>query len=235
MLMFMPLPLPTQWTLVACGLVAHADGTLDGEEIERLMELVDEEADGDEYARWLSIVSDPLQLAQLSETLASPPAESHRDLLEQAWMMSVIDGHRTEAELRVLEGLAERFGVEAVQLEFWRDAWAQSERELADALAVTLAIVLAPQRDDEATLRETIARVPAALEERDRLLEVAFTMRDTDEVVRRLSGLSKRRRSDVLRLVAGPARASEAAKTRFVALAVASGIAPAKAQSLLAG
>ena len=40
----------TEWVLVACGLITHADGTLDGNEAERLMAMVDDRIPEDDYA-----------------------------------------------------------------------------------------------------------------------------------------------------------------------------------------
>ena len=65
----MALSLTTQWTLVASGLVAHADHVLSGEECERLMALVDEEVDGDGYAQWMSIISDRERLETHAGTI----------------------------------------------------------------------------------------------------------------------------------------------------------------------
>src|SRR5690606_23000467 len=56
--------LATTWTLTACGLMAHADGVLDGEECDRITAMIEEEVgtDADAYAEWLAVVGDRASL-----------------------------------------------------------------------------------------------------------------------------------------------------------------------------
>src|SRR5687768_255247 len=80
----------SQWTLVACGVMAHADGVLDGEECDRLLAMVEDEADGEEYSDWLAALGDAKRLDQLLEELPPAPAEDHREILENAWTLAIV-------------------------------------------------------------------------------------------------------------------------------------------------
>ena len=110
----MAVSLTTQWKLVACGLVAHADGVLDGEECDRLMAAVDDAADGDTYSEWLATVADPERLQRVLDELPTPPEESRRAILEQAWTMSIVDGERCDAETA-----AASFGMRNISMTSW--------------------------------------------------------------------------------------------------------------------
>jgi DnaJ-domain-containing protein 1 len=206
----MALSLPTQWTLVASGLMAHADHVLSGEECERLMALVDEEVDGEAYAEWMSVVSDPARLSATLERLAVPPAESHRQILEEAWLMAVVDGERVEAELDALRGIATRLGVAPAQLEQWREAWDAAQRVHAASAVAALGHVLGGASDDAGVLEGFVHALPTTHEHRAELLAAGLPHEDLEAVRRRLHGASRGQRRDVLRRLAGVAHGDEA-------------------------
>lgn len=189
-----------QWSLICGGLVAHADGVLDGSECERLMGLL-EAADGlggEEYGAWVAAIGSPARLEELLEVLEPPEAEHHRELLEGAWIMAVVDGVRTPEEAAMIERLADRLGVEPVQLEYWRDAWTAAEREFATAVAAVLGYALgggAPAREgDRAAVRDTMWATPCDQALRDELISRAMAPVGRDEAARELSGLARSRR-----------------------------------------
>ncbi len=214
----MALSLTTQWTLVASGLVAHADHVLSGEECERLMALVDEEVDGDAYAQWMSIVSDRERLEALLDELPAPPPDSHRQILEDAWLMSVVDGERVEAELEVLRRIATRLQVEPMQLDFWREAWSEAQRAYADTAVAALAHVLGGENpglpEDEGVIERFVHGLPTTLEHRGELAAAGMLPQGHDDVERRLRGLPRAQRRDLVRRLAiaaaGAAREDEA-------------------------
>ncbi|MCA9699376.1 MAG: hypothetical protein KC431_17760, partial [Myxococcales bacterium] len=90
----MPVSPEIEWILIACGLIAHADGHLDGNEVERLMSMVDDQIPADEYADWLDLLGDREALEARYAALPEPPASQHRSLLEEAWTMAMVDGTR---------------------------------------------------------------------------------------------------------------------------------------------
>jgi tellurite resistance protein len=217
----MALSLPTKWTLVASGLMAHADHVMSGEECERLMALVDEEVDGDAYAEWLSVVSDRDRLAATLEGLAVPPPETHRTILEEAWLMAVVDGERVDAELEVLRGIATRLGVAPVQLDAWRDAWDVAQHVLADSAVAALGHVLGPA--GEGDTERFVHALPTTHEHRAQLLAAGLADEGLDAVLRRLQGAGRSQRRDLLRRLAGAVRADDA-RARWRALGRALGL-----------
>lgn len=228
----MALALQSQWTLVAAGLMAHADRVLAGEECERLMLLVEQGTGDDEYARWLAAVSDPARLAEIAEALPAPPADSRRAILEEAWLMAVVDGERVQAETAMLETLGQRFSIEPVQLEYWREAWTSAQHDRAEATARLLGVALgdgAPVLPEHRRLVETLAlSLPTTAEHREALARIAAAPIDEADVVRRLGALSRPGRRDAAaRALAVLADQEDlaGARARIRAVAVASGIA----------
>lgn len=229
----MPLDSVKQWTLICSGLVAHADGVLDGSECERLMGLLEssEGVDGDEYGAWISAIGSPARLEELLEVLEPPTAEHHRELLEGAWVMAIVDGVRTPAEGAMIERLADRMGVEPMQLEYWREAWAVAERDFANAVAHALGYVvgggaLVPE-DDRAAVRDTMWATPCEQALRDQLIARATAPTSRDEAARELSGLARSRRTAALQRCVDAVRRStdiEAAKARLMDLAWAASV-----------
>jgi tellurite resistance protein len=232
--------LTSKWQLVACGLVAHADDVLDGEECDRLMAMVDEEVDGDEYSSWLTAVGDRERLRAIMSELPPPPADSHRAILEQAWNMSIVDGERCEAESAVLEELAARLGVEPMQLEFWRDAWAAAEHDAAQWIAAALGWVLGGGKacapEDGTRIRLVVTTLPTADAHREALVGVASDAQSRDDVIRRLSKLSRRKRRWALSRMAPAVSSTDDggdAQRRYIELAAELGIAASTADALL--
>jgi uncharacterized tellurite resistance protein B-like protein len=230
----MAVSLETEWILVACGLIAHADGTLDGNEAERLMAMVDDRIPEDDYADWLAAIASKDELEARYAALADPPSEQHRTLLEEAWTMAMVDGERNIEELLVLTRIAERFGVDPMQLEFWREAWTRNEQELAHSVTVLAARVLgggeALFEDDHSAFLDLIERLPTSADERERLAGLASgpeLVQDPGEIARRLAAMSRTRRVAAFSLVAPLVGASvepEQARARFVDMGRAAGL-----------
>jgi len=220
----MALSLTTQWTLVASGLVAHADRVLSGEECERLMMLVDEEVDGDSYAEWMGIVSDRERLDAMLTGLTLPPSESHRQILEDAWLMAVVDGERAQEELDVLRRIATRLRVDGKQLESWREAWSTAQHAHAETAMAALGHVLAdepPEARGDA-IEHFVHALPTTHEHRAKLVAGGLSNPPRDDVKRRLSTSSRSQRRDLVRRLASAATAAtraDAAVERWRALA----------------
>ena len=213
-----------QWTLVCGGLVAHADGVLDGHECERLMGVLEaaEGLDGEEYGAWMTAIGDPQRLEELLAALPAPPQEHHRELLEGAWVMAVVDGKRTPEEAQMIERLATKMGVESVQLDYWREAWTSSEQEFARAVAAVLGWVMgggAPALpEDRAAISDALWQTPCEQGLRDQLLAVAMAPSTRDEAAKQLSSLTRARRIAAVQRAVGPCKAASRpaeAKARF--------------------
>ncbi len=221
----------TEWVLIACGLIAHADGTLDGNEAERLMAMVDDQIPEDDYPEWLSVIGNKAELEARYAALPDPPPEQHRSLLEEAWTMAMVDGSRDTEELLVLTQIAERLGVDPMQLEFWREAWTRNEQEFATNVAELAAAVLgggeALYEDDLSPFLNLIERLPTSQDERERLAGFATSPpSDTEALARRLAAMPRSRRVYALALVAPLAGAAvdERARGRFVEIGRTAGI-----------
>ena len=228
----MPVSPEIEWILIACGLIAHADGHLDGNEVERLMSMVDDQIPADEYADWLDLLGDREALEARYAALPEPPASQHRSLLEEAWTMAMVDGTRNTEELLVLTRIAERLGVDPMQLEFWREAWTQAEREYAVRVAELAALCLGGDKplfeDDHSPFLDMIQRLPTSNDERERLGTLAHQPPgDRDELARALAALPRPRRVQAFRLVAALVRGSvdsDAANERFAEIARTAGL-----------
>lgn len=229
----MPLDPVKQWSLICGGLVAHADGVLDGAECERLMAVLEsvDEVGGDEYAEWVSAIGDPKRLEELLEVLEPPGAESHRELLESAWVMAVVDGTRTPEERAMIERIADRLGVESVQLEYWREAWTTAEQEFATAVAAALSYALGGgalvASRERGAVEDTLWATPCEQALRERMIGRAMSPVSRDDAARDLSGLSRSRRVGALQRTVSAIRRSserEAAQARLVDLAWAASV-----------
>lgn len=238
----MALSLQTQWTLVASGLIAHADEVMAGEECERLMALLDERADEDEYSAWFELVSDPEGLFAKLESLPALPEEHHRAVLEEAWLMAAADGKRVPEEAEMLGRVAKKLGVETVQLDFWREAWTNAQNAISEA--GTRAIVYCLVGGDRSAAkdqRDVAQRVWDALPVTDdqgptlqRLLTEAHSEAET---LRQLHELERPHRKVVLRAVAQVMReaADDKAHERFRQVAEEAGLDEDTIDTLLRG
>ncbi|MFO7562133.1 MAG: TerB family tellurite resistance protein [Enhygromyxa sp.] len=222
----------TEWILVACGLIAHADGVLDGNEAERLMAMVDDRIPEDVYPEWLSVIGNRAELEARYAALPEPPAEQHRALLEEAWSMAMVDGDRNTEELLVLTRIAERLGVDPIQLEFWREAWTRNEQEFSNGVAELATWVLgggeALYEDDLSPFLDLVERLPTTQDERDRLGAFATAPpSDAEALGRALAAMPRSRRIQAFGLVAslvGSSVDAEQARARFVELGRVAGL-----------
>lgn len=238
----MALSLQTQWTLVASGIVAHADHVLAGEECERLMALVDQEVDGDEYAQWMATISDPRQLQTMLEGLQAPPPEAHREILEEAWLMAVVDGERADVELEALRGIAARLGVESMQLDFWREAWTAAQASYADVAVAALAWMLGGGgpvlSEDQGAVTDFVHALPTTHEHRESLGAAGQVPQAKEDVDRQVHGLGKPQRRDLVRRLAQTAPAAtrpDEAEGRWRELATALGFSGEDVERITAG
>ena len=230
----------TEWTIVVCGLIAHADGVLDGEECERLLAFIDDEMDADSYSDWLALVGDKAGLEAKLAELPPPPADQHRELLEQAWSMAMVDGERCEEEVEQLKEIALAIGVEPMQLEFWREAWTQTEHEFAEATAAGAAAVLAGNGplfpDDREGFAELLRVLPTTNDHREELKAATAVGGDVVTVGLRLTGMNRKVRKRAMMMIAPlvvAAAQKEDARSRFVELAVGSGLTATEADRIL--
>ena len=228
--------------MVACGVMAHADGVLDGEECDLLLAMVEGEADADEYGAWLSTISDRARLEEMLTMLPTPPEAAHREILETAWTVAVADGERTAPEEEALARIAARLGIESVQLEFWREAWTEGQHTTAELLTDAACVVLggnAPlDAANRAIVRSFTRTVPTTADHREVLLAGTAIPKQLADVGRRLRAVPKRKRKWAIKALASlPSQAPrrEDAQRRLVELGAEAGLSAAVVDSLLEG
>lgn len=234
----MPVSSETEWTIAACGLIAHADGVLDGQECERLLAMIDEEIDESVYSDWLAMIGDVAALTAKLESLPLPAAERHRDVLEAAWTMAMVDGERAEAENQVLAGLASRLGVESVQLDFWHEAWTKSERDFARLAAEAACAVLGGGGPVPTGLRggydELVRRLPTTDDHRQELHANASISVELDGVARELAQKQRSFRKRLAKTIAPLAVAGgDAAGERFGTFGTTAGLSSRECAKIL--
>lgn len=162
----MPLSPEQEWTLAACGLVAHADGILEVGEWDRVLWMLDERIGTDDATEWTEMLADRERLSAHLEGLAPPPPFFAEAILEKAWRMALADGEGSDHEARVHDELAERLGVPADEVATLRQRWLEQAQRRSELVAGFAAIVanLDGRLDpaEAAELDSLIERLPVA-------------------------------------------------------------------------
>jgi tellurite resistance protein len=208
------LKLELEWTLVACGLVALADGVLKGGEASRVLDMVNAALGPAEQDAWIDLISSREGLLARAQALAPPPAESPERILRRAWSIALVDGEGSLDEARVLEQIGVRLGVERDQVYVWRKLWTSEAIETAGHVATFAALLMhrhaaaAPQvsappspaaRDKFLRL---LASMPLSEARRVRLHRLLDEVPGVEDLGNALLWLSAERRDEVLRELA---------------------------------
>lgn len=172
----MPLSPEQEWTLVACGLMAHADGILEVGEWDQVLYMLDERVDGDDANTWVDLLSDRDAVQARFDTLAPPAPLFSEDILARAWRMALADGKGSDEEAAVLSTIAERLGVPATETTRLRQQWLQQAHRRSEIVAGFAVIV--------ATLDDRMDTMEAA--EYESLLERLPLAPGRDEAMRQL-------------------------------------------------
>jgi len=138
----MPLSPEQEWTLLACGLVAHADGVLEAEEYEQVLWMLDERIDGEDASAWTGRLHSEAALRAHADTLQLPPPLFSEEILAKAWRMALVDGCGSEREVEVHDEIAKMLGEDAETVAAWREGWstkAQARSELIAGFAAHIA------------------------------------------------------------------------------------------------
>lgn len=203
-----------EWTLVACGLVALADGVLKGGEASRVLDMVHEALPPAERDEWIDLISDRERLLAHVATLKPPPADSHERLLRRAWSIALVDGEGSSDEARVLEQIGERLGIERGHVITLRKLWTSEAIETAGHVASFAALLLhrrgaaAPNPSkqlappDREQFLQMLARMPLSEARRQRLHRLMDESPTVEELGNTLLWLGPERRDEVLRELA---------------------------------
>jgi len=212
------LTLELEWTLIACGLVALADGVLKGGEASRVLDMVHAALEPEEQDPWIDLISSREGLLARVEGLALPPAESHERVLRRAWSIALVDGEGSLDEARILEQLGERLGIDRDQVIVWRKLWTSEAIETAAHVAMFAALLLhrhaaaAPQLGGPLgpTQRDRFLRLLAGMPfseaRRARLRRLLDEAPSVEDLGTALLWLSAERREEVLREMAAHLR-----------------------------
>ena len=131
-----------EWTLVACGLVAHADEVVDGSEWEHVLFLLDERLEGGESEPWVKLLSDRERLRQHVASLQPPPPLFSEEILEKAWRVALSDGNGSTSEAAVHDEVATLLGIDATQAAEIREHAAERAAKRAELVAGFAAVLI---------------------------------------------------------------------------------------------
>jgi len=229
-----------EWTLVACGLVAHADEVLEVGEWDRVLRMVDGLLDAGELDGVLSMLSDRSALEARFAALPPPLPAFAETVLRQCWHMALADGHISEFEAAVHDRIAEKVGIDAETASRLREAWTQAaaaRAELVVGCAAALANLDGRMDSDEAVQFDTLLnRQPLSLGRRAELSVLLYEPPALEELSRRAATLQTDERELLLHDLAPIVQASrrgERERAFFFELAEHAAVARQRAEQIL--
>ncbi len=201
-----------EWTLVACGLIAHADDALEFGEWDQILRLIDASVDDAGIQPWLDLLGDRPALERRFAELDPPLPLMSEGLLEQAWRMALADGSGSEIEAAVHDRIAEKFGVSAEQAQAWRVEWtrqAAARAELVISFAAALANLDGRMDHTEAVQFDALLeRMPVPVARRLEFAALLYSPPKLAELGARLVALGPEAREAVLYEIAPLVQAS---------------------------
>ena len=229
-----------EWTLVACGMIAHADDMLEFGEWDQILRLIDANVDDSQMQPWLDMLGDRPALERRFAELPPPLPFVCEQLLEQAWRMALADGSGSEVEAAVHDRIAEKFGVSAEQAQEWRDRWTKQaavRAELVIAFAAALANLDGRMDSAEAVQFDSLLeRMPIPVSRRLELSGLLYEPPKLAELGARLAALEIDAREAVLYEIAPLVQASHSGdreRAVFFELASLAAVPDDRAQQLL--
>lgn len=236
----MPLTAEQEWTLVACGLVAHADDILEVGEWDRLLRLVEGGLDESEQEDWLVLLTDRAALEKRFDALEVPEGSIHEELLHQAWGIALADGHGSEVECAVHDRIADKLGVPAERVDELRGAWTQKafkRAELVVAFAAAMANLDGRMDNEEAVQFDAlIERLPLPVNRRLDLSALLYQPPSLETLAEQLALAEPTEREAVLEDIVPVIRASsrgDRERDAFLDLADRAGVTRDRALALL--
>jgi len=201
-----------EWTLVACGLVAHADGILEVGEWDQVLWMIEERIAAEDTDAWLASLADKAALEAKLAALPLPAPLFVETILERAWRMALADGRGSEEEATVHDALAKRLGVDPGEAARLRAAWLGQAKRTAELVAAFAALVAnADGRADSAERAEfddLLDRLPVDDARRQALRDLVDAPPSLDELVGRLAALEPEARRSALVSLAPLVRAT---------------------------
>jgi hypothetical protein len=229
-----------EWTLVACGMIAHADDELEFGEWDQILRLIDANVDDSQMQPWLDMLGDRPALEKRFAELEPPLPFVCEQLLEQAWRMALADGSGSEVEAAVHDRIAEKFGINTDEVQVWRTKWtadAGTRAELVVAFAAALANLDGRMDSAEAVQFDSLLdRMPLSVSRRVELSALLYGPPKIEELGTRLAELELDAREAVLYEIAPLVQAShsgERERAVFFELASLAAVPQHRAQQLL--
>lgn len=235
----MPLSPEQEWTLLACGLMAHADGILDAEEWDQVLWMLDERIDADDAKIWVARLANAIALRAHAKSAPIPPPFLTEDILSKAWRMALTDGHGSEREVAVHDELAAMLGEDAATAARWRQSWTDKAADRAELIAGFAAIIARADGDvtqaERASFEMLLGRLPLAPGTQGAMINL---LDEPPEMMMLVGGFAalppEERRIAMLDLVpVVKADENEAGPKAFLQLAEAIAVDPAEAQRML--
>jgi tellurite resistance protein len=210
----MPLSPEQEWTLVACGLVAHADGILEVGEWDQVLWMIEDRIDAAEVEPWLAALADKAELSRRLLALPLPAQLFAETILERAWRMALADGHGSDEEARVHDELSERLGVPKAEAAQLRATWLARAKQTSELVVAFAALVAnADGRADSgerAEFDDLLDRLPLEDGRRDALRELVDAPPPIEQLVGKLATLDPEARGVALVSLAPLVRATTA-------------------------
>ena len=229
-----------EWTLVGCGLIAHADDVLEVGEWDQILRIVNATLTDEESEDWLARLTDREALEKYFADLEPPLPHVREELLHKAWRMALADGYGSEVEAAVHDRIAERVGVDSEQVAAWREDWnkrAADCAELVAAFAAALANLDGSLDSAEAMQFDSLLeRMPVSPGRRLQLTELLYNPPAVGDVAERMIAMPEEDRLTVLYDVAPLVHAShrgDRERQVFLELADKAAVARDRAEALL--
>ena len=191
-----------EWTLVGCGLIAHADDILEFGEWDQILRIVGAKLTDEESTEWLDVLGDRGRLEERFAAMSPPLPTFHEQLLRQCWQMALADGSGSEIEADAHDRIAEAIGFDAGQAEALRTQWTEAaakRAELVIGFAAAMANVDGRMDSSEAAQFDSLLdRMPVPVNRRVELSELLYNPPKIDDVAERMSALPSAEREAVL-------------------------------------
>ncbi len=226
-----------EWTLVACGLIAHADGIIEVGEWDQALWMLDERLPAEEADTWLALLAHREALQVRLGELSLPPPFFAETILERAWRMALADGRASDEEVWVHDDLAARLGVDAEQTQQWRVQWGAQAQRRGEAVAAFAAMLAnadgVADSGERAEFEEVVARLAVEESRRVELAALIDAPPALDEVVGRLAALTPEERAIAMVTLVPLVRSSfGGAAERELVLALAERVAISSSEAL---
>lgn len=231
-----------EWTLIACGMIAHADEILEIGEWDQILRIVDAKLDEDESQTWLDLLMDREKLEQRFADLAPPLPAFNEELLHQCWRMALADGDGSEVEAGVHDHIAGKLGVDQEEAARLREEWTKKAADRAE-LVVSFAAAMANidgQLDSAEAVQfdSLLERLPLPVNRRVDLAGILYDAPKLEDVGDKLKSMSLEDREavlyDIVPLVKASAR-GERERQAYLQLADLAAVPKSKAEKLLDG